>query len=126
MIKISEIKNELENTRIEDIDQVLVKHKDDERAGVIKLLQKYEKEKEKLANEKQRIEQMKEFEYKYKDYEFICGVDEVGRGPLAGPVIAGAVILPKDCNILYLNDSKQLSEKKREELLLIVELYQRI
>ena len=116
MIKISEIKNELENTRIEDIDQLLVKYKDDERAGVIKLLQKYEKEKEKLANEKQRIELMKEFEYKYKDYEFICGVDEVGRGPLAGPVIAGAVILPKDCNILYLNDSKQLSEKKREEL----------
>ena len=59
---------------------------------------------------------MKEFENKYEDYSFICGIDEVGRGPLAGPVVAGAVILPKDCNILYLNDSKQLSEKKREEL----------
>ncbi len=40
----------------------------------------------------------------------------MGRGPLAGPVVAGAVILPKDCDILYINDSKQLSEKKREEL----------
>ena len=59
---------------------------------------------------------MKEFEYKYKEYAYICGIDEVGRGPLAGPVVAGAVILPKDENILYLNDSKQLSEKKREEL----------
>lgn len=48
--------------------------------------------------------------------EFICGIDEVGRGPLAGPVVAGAVILPKDCNILYINDSKKLSEKKRELL----------
>lgn len=116
MIKISEIKSELENAKIDEIDHILEKYKEDERAGVIKLLQKYEKEKEKLALEKERIEQMKEFEYKYKDYEFICGVDEVGRGPLAGPVIAGAVILPKDCDILYLNDSKQLSEKKREEL----------
>ena len=47
---------------------------------------------------------------------YVCGIDEVGRGPLAGPVCAGAVILPKDTEILYLNDSKKLSEKKREEL----------
>ena len=46
----------------------------------------------------------------------ICGIDEVGRGPLAGPVVAGAVILPKNCEILYLNDSKQLSAEKREQL----------
>ena len=59
---------------------------------------------------------MKIYERKYADYAFICGIDEVGRGPLAGPVVAGAVILPKDCNILYINDSKKLSEKKREEL----------
>ena len=59
---------------------------------------------------------MKEYEKKYGEYSYICGIDEVGRGPLAGPVVAGAVILPRDCDILYLNDSKQLSEKKREEL----------
>ena len=47
---------------------------------------------------------------------YVCGIDEVGRGPLAGPVVAGAVILPRDCKILYLNDSKQLSAKKRDEL----------
>ena len=63
-----------------------------------------------------RTEQMKQFEKEYASYSYICGIDEVGRGPLAGPVVAGAVILPKDCQILYLNDSKQLSEKKREEL----------
>jgi ribonuclease HII len=59
---------------------------------------------------------MKSIERKYKDCTYICGIDEVGRGPFAGPVIAGAVILPKDCNILYINDSKKLTEKKREEL----------
>ena len=59
---------------------------------------------------------MSVFEEEYKDYQYICGIDEVGRGPLAGPVVAGAVILPKDDMILYLNDSKKLSEKKREML----------
>lgn len=55
-----------------------------------------------------------EFERKYSDYEFICGIDEVGRGPLAGPVVAGAVILPKNCDILYINDSKEaFSQEKR-------------
>ena len=63
---------------------------------------------------------MKEFEKKYDSFSFICGIDEVGRGPLAGPVVAGAVILPKDCDILYLNDSKQLTEKKREELYQVI------
>ena len=59
---------------------------------------------------------MFEFERKYADKGYICGIDEVGRGPLAGPVVAAAVILPKDCDILYLNDSKQLTPKKREAL----------
>ena len=63
-----------------------------------------------------RTRQMKRYETENAAYTYICGIDEVGRGPLAGPVVAGAVILPKDCSILYINDSKQLSEKKREEL----------
>lgn len=71
---------------------------------------------QKLEAEKARIEELKKYEKEYSDYEYICGIDEVGRGPLAGPVVAGAVILPKDCDILYINDSKKLSEKKREEL----------
>lgn len=70
----------------------------------------------KLEAERDRIEMMKEFEYRYAEYSFICGIDEVGRGPFAGPVVAAAVILPKNEEILYLNDSKKLSEKKREEL----------
>ena len=70
----------------------------------------------KLEKEKARIEAMKVYENEYETHGWVCGIDEVGRGPLCGPVVASAVILPKDCQILYLNDSKKLSEKKREEL----------
>lgn len=73
---------------------------------------------ERLEKELLRLEAMKEFERQYEDCALICGIDEAGRGPLAGPVAAGAAILPKDCTILYLNDSKKLSEKRREELFL--------
>ena len=71
---------------------------------------------EKLRIEQERVEALCEFEKKYSDCDYICGIDEVGRGPLAGPVMTAAVILPKDCRILYINDSKKLSEKRREEL----------
>ena len=71
---------------------------------------------EKWKAEKERLAAMKEYEDTYAACPFICGVDEAGRGPLAGPVAAGAVILPKDCEILFLNDSKKVTEKRREEL----------
>ena len=65
---------------------------------------------------------MWEFEHKYKEqgYQFICGVDEAGRGPLAGPVCAAAVILPMDIDIPGLNDSKKLTDKRRRELFPII------
>lgn len=78
--------------------------------------EKETKAKEKLQKERARLYGMSEYERKYSECEYICGVDEVGRGPFAGPVMAGAVILPKDCEILYLNDSKKLSVKRREAL----------
>lgn len=71
---------------------------------------------EKLQAELLRLEAMKEYEKQYASQGVVCGIDEAGRGPLAGPVVAAAVILPEDCQILFLNDSKKLSEKKREEL----------
>lgn len=71
---------------------------------------------EKLEQELLRLEAMKEYERKYGARAVVCGIDEAGRGPLAGPVVAGACILPADCQILYLNDSKKLSEKRREAL----------
>nr|WP_027872190.1 ribonuclease HII [[Eubacterium] cellulosolvens] len=75
-----------------------------------------QKRAEKLEKEKQRVEALCEFEKAHPEAQYICGVDEVGRGPLAGPVTTAAVILPKDARILYINDSKKLSEKRREEL----------
>lgn len=74
------------------------------------------KREEKLRQELDRIDALKEYDRKYESEGYVCGIDEVGRGPLAGPVVACACILPKDCNILYINDSKKLSKKKREEL----------
>lgn len=75
-----------------------------------------DKKKDRLEAEIERTERMKAYEKEYASFGAVCGVDEVGRGPLAGPVVAGAVILPQDCSILYINDSKKLSPKKREEL----------
>lgn len=75
-----------------------------------------EKKLEKLNAEKERMYGMFSYEREYESFSHICGIDEVGRGPFAGPVVAAAVILPKDCDILYLNDSKKVSQKKRETL----------
>lgn len=71
---------------------------------------------EKLEKELARLEAMREYEDIYDACAYICGIDEAGRGPLAGPVVAAAAVLPKDCQIFYLNDSKKLSEKKRDLL----------
>lgn len=77
---------------------------------------------EKLEKELARLEQMREYEHHYESScTYICGIDEAGRGPLAGPVVAAAAILPADCTILYLNDSKKISEKRREELFLEIQ-----
>lgn len=116
MNKIAEIKVALEAADIAELPFLMENYASDEREGVKKLLAKAQKKLDAYAKELERTENMKIYEKKYWDYPYICGIDEVGRGPLAGPVVAAAVILPKDCSILYLNDSKQLSEQKREEL----------
>lgn len=116
MKSISEIKAELENADKDTRESLLELCKKDTRKGVLKLVEKYEKQKDAMVEELERLKKMHEFEDKYSEYEYIAGIDEAGRGPLAGPVVAASVILPKDCEILYLNDSKQLSAKRRDEL----------
>lgn len=116
MKSISEIKAELENADKDTRESLLELCKKDTRKGVLKLVEKYEKQKAAMVEELERLKKMHEFEDKYSEYEYIAGIDEAGRGPLAGPVVAASVILPKDCEILYLNDSKQLSAKRRDEL----------
>ena len=116
MKSITEIKTEYEMLMPEDLQAFLEMYRDDTRNGVQNLLKKAQKQEQALAAEKARTDAMYTFERQYAGYAAICGIDEVGRGPLAGPVVACAVILPKDRQILYLNDSKKLSAKKREEL----------
>lgn len=117
MSSIQEIKTILQHAAYEELPAYISAYQNDERSGVIKEVARAQKRLDQWKAELQRIEKMKTFEYQYwKDYDYVCGIDEVGRGPLAGPVMAAAVIFPKDVNLLYLNDSKQLSEKKREEL----------
>ena len=114
--KTGEIKKRLQAAGIDELPAFINTYSKDTRQGVALLVKKAEKMLEAYEKELDRTEKMKEFEKKYSALSCICGIDEVGRGPLAGPVVAGAVILPVDCDILYLNDSKQLTEKKREEL----------
>ena len=116
MKTINDIKQQLEQTQGEERDQLLDMYKQDPRKGVANLISKYEKEKEKLKQEMLRLNRMQAYEREYAHMGAVCGIDEAGRGPLAGAVVAGAVILPPDHQIFWLNDSKQLSAAKRDEL----------
>ena len=116
---IKEIKAEFaqaEDNQTKSLDFLINEYKNDSRSGVKQIVNKYIKQKEDLRKEIERTNNMKVYEKKYRQYTYIGGIDEVGRGPLAGPVCAACVILPKDCDILHINDSKKLSEKKRESL----------
>ena len=120
MKSISEIKEEFSTAQLSQLAGLMRQYADDPRNGVQKLLAKAQKDLDKLETERNRTEAMKVYEKQYRDCGVICGIDEVGRGPLAGPVVACAVILPEDEEILYLNDSKQLSAKKRDELYVVI------
>ncbi|MBC1377441.1 ribonuclease HII [Listeria innocua] len=90
----------------------------DERKGVQKLLKSTRKKWEKEAKLAEKLIEMKRYETDLfkQGFQYIAGVDEVGRGPLAGPVVAAAVILPADFSVVGINDSKQLNEAKRDML----------
>lgn len=114
MKSIAEIKREFEQAGEQELSALFVQYEADPRNGVTALIARYQKQLAKLAAERERLEKMRYYEHQYEQQGLVCGIDEAGRGPLAGPVVAAAVILPKDCEILYLNDSKQLTEKRRE------------
>ena len=116
MKKIQEIRAEFEESREESWPSLCEKYKDDGRKGVAALVTRCQRKMEALEAERQRMYGMFAYEREYEHLGYICGIDEAGRGPLAGPVVAGAVILQKNCGILYLNDSKKLSAARREEL----------
>lgn len=114
-MKISEIKELLAN---EPSEQQLAELALDERSGVQKLLAAYYKKQEKASLERERFAKMLEYEQRcyVNGAELVAGVDEAGRGPLAGPLVIAAVILPREVFISGLNDSKQLSAATRNRL----------
>ena len=113
---IGEIREIAKNATIEELREYIPVWESDERAGVVKIAESAKKKVAAFEKEAERTYAMQAYERKHAECRYICGIDEVGRGPLAGPVVAADVILPKDVDIYYLNDSKQLSEKKREQL----------
>ena len=108
----------------EDLIKVINLLISDKRKNVQGLGNKIQREKDKIIAEIKRVKAMYDFDKGFGNYEYVAGVDEVGRGPLAGPIVACAVILDLNCLeedlILEINDSKKLSEKKREELAVII------
>ncbi len=117
MEPLTNIKEELQkSTDLEQLQAFIDRYSSDDRSGVKKLVESASKRIGAIEKEIERTKEMYRYERDNSHYGLLCGIDEVGRGPLAGPVYAAAVILPADFNILYLNDSKKLSEKKREEL----------
>ncbi len=115
--KIGEIKNELKECGGSELKDFIAAYEEDERTGVKACVESAKKKLSAYEAEISRTLMMSRFEMEYgKECELVCGIDEVGRGPLAGPVVACACILDKNERILYLDDSKKLSAKKREEL----------
>lgn len=115
---IKEIKAELEKMELTAVsEELLAELTDDFRKGVQQLAQRYQRKKQRVAKKREKFREMKRFEDDLvnRGYRLVGGVDEAGRGPLAGPVAAAVVILPQDIWMPGLNDSKQLSEAKREE-----------
>ena len=119
---IKSIEESIKDLSYDEALEKLYSLKDECGNKVLKLVEKYEKRREKYQLEVLRYEEMSKYEKDafVKGYSFIAGIDEAGRGPLAGPVVAAAVILPKDSFIPGLNDSKKLSEKRREQLFDII------
>lgn len=109
---IASIRNEFDRGGDIELSRLIEKYSSDKRSGVQALVHRSMRRQAYILSERERLEKMRVFEHQYEAQGLVCGIDEAGRGPLAGPVVAGAVILPKNCEILGLNDSKQLTEKR--------------
>ena len=116
MKTIAEIKAEFAVADMHSYPALYEMYKEDTRSGVKKLIEQCHKKEAALEAEKQRTEKMKEYEHKYEHHGYLWDINDDEEGGQADTVVACAVILPKDSQILYLNDSKKLSASKREEL----------
>ncbi|MGN0293966.1 MAG: ribonuclease HII [Lachnospiraceae bacterium] len=116
METLKAIRERIQALPMDQWEQELALLETDNRQGVVRFASSCRKKLAALANEQDRIRQMQSFEREMTQGCIFAGIDEAGRGPLAGPVVAAAVIMPCDCTLLYVNDSKKLSAAKREEL----------
>ncbi|EMT46919.1 ribonuclease HII [Anoxybacillus flavithermus AK1] len=121
-MNMQEIKQRLQTIH-DETDEWFQQLLHDERKGVQRLVQQWYKQKEMEKRERERFLHMLQYERSLyeRGVRYIAGVDEVGRGPLAGPVVAAAVILPQDVFLPHLDDSKKLSETKREQLFSVIQ-----
>ncbi len=120
--KISELRKMLNDIPFKEYEEYIKVFNEDGRKELQKFALRLQKKMDQYKKEVQRLENIKEFENSLYDngYKYIAGIDEVGRGPLAGPVVTAAVILPRDSKIMYMNDSKALSCQKREEIAALI------
>ena len=115
-MQIKEVEALLKETPFENLKEAMLPFKDDERQGVKKILAKYEKKIKAHEEEAEGWALRMAFDTVFAEEGYVVGVDEVGRGPLAGPVVAAAVVLPHDAKLIGLKDSKKLTQEKREAL----------
>ena len=115
-MNIKEIQDQFKHASIDRLPDLIDTYGTDMRTGVKKACIAAQKKLDAFEKEKVRTFQMQEYERKYENCRYICGIDEAGRGPLAGPVVVASVIMPANSMIEGVNDSKKVSEKKREKL----------
>lgn len=120
-MKIAEIESILKATPIDQLIETIGHYEEDERTGVKKLLSQYKKKYEQYKEAINEWEMRMAFDEVFEQHECLVGIDEVGRGPLAGPVVAAAVVLLPHAKIIGLKDSKKLSSQKREALFKIIQ-----
>ena len=120
MKSISMIKEEFKNLTPEQIPAQIALYQEDERKGVQNFLLSQQKKVDKYYQEIERIENLCQYEKEYSQYDFICGIDEVGRGPLAGPVVAGAVVLPKGSRIYILMIQRSFRQRSERNYLILL------
>lgn len=116
-LTVKQVKSKVEQLTLDEAQQLIMTLEADERKSVNKIANKIKKEVAAVKKEENRIKELWAYEKEItKNYSIVAGIDEVGRGPLAGPVVCAAVILPKDTEFIGINDSKKVKKEDRERL----------
>lgn len=116
-LTVKQVKNKIDQLTLDEAEKLITILEADERKSINKLANKIKRKVDAVNKEKERIKNLWAFEKEItKEYTFVAGIDEVGRGPLAGPVVCAAVILPKGTEFVGINDSKKVKKDDRERL----------